>query len=313
MPNTLAHFGIQGVVTRGLAPNADAKWIFLGCIIPDIPWILLIVIGAVFPSLDPYELRLYAIVQASLAASLLLAGALAMFATKWRLVFGVLAFNSLLHLLLDAVEIKWGNGVHLFAPVSWELLNIGLFWPDSMPAYALTMFGLGYFLHMWRRSLRKPSDRLVRARARAFLGIVLLAAYCVAPLAFLHGPELRDNHSVQTLRDRSARTGRAVQFDRERYFVRSGREVVRTFAGEELVVTGERLGRSGRASIRATFVDVSTISAYDLRGHSTWGRKAVSLLGLALLAGMWIASAWHCSIGRAVQGLRRSPATAARR
>ena len=35
--------------------------------------------------------------------------------------FGILALNSVFHLILDSLQTKWGNGVHLFAPVSWEV------------------------------------------------------------------------------------------------------------------------------------------------------------------------------------------------
>ena len=40
MPNTLAHLAINGLATRSLIRGANLKWIFLGAIIPDIPWIL---------------------------------------------------------------------------------------------------------------------------------------------------------------------------------------------------------------------------------------------------------------------------------
>ena len=40
MPNSLVHFAVQGVVTRSVLRDADIKWVFLGCIIPDVPWII---------------------------------------------------------------------------------------------------------------------------------------------------------------------------------------------------------------------------------------------------------------------------------
>ena len=39
MPNTLAHLGVQALVTRTLLPRAELRWIALGCVIPDLPWI----------------------------------------------------------------------------------------------------------------------------------------------------------------------------------------------------------------------------------------------------------------------------------
>ena len=75
MPNTLAHLGIQGVATRAFIRTADVKWIFLGAVIPDIPWILQRLVRGTLPGVDLYELRLYATVQASLAVCLLAAAA----------------------------------------------------------------------------------------------------------------------------------------------------------------------------------------------------------------------------------------------
>ena len=58
---------------------------------------------------------------ASLAGTLLLCAAIAALTTTPRLVASVLGLNALLHLLLDATEQKWGNGVHLLAPFSWRM------------------------------------------------------------------------------------------------------------------------------------------------------------------------------------------------
>ena len=66
MPNTLAHLGVQGIATRSVLRDADLKWIYLGCIIPDVSWIIQRLVRYVIPNIDLYDLRLYAIVQASL-------------------------------------------------------------------------------------------------------------------------------------------------------------------------------------------------------------------------------------------------------
>ena len=71
MPNTLAHIGLQGLATRKLLRDADLKWIYLSCIIPDVPWIIQRLVRYVIPNIDLYDLRLYAIVQASFLFCLL--------------------------------------------------------------------------------------------------------------------------------------------------------------------------------------------------------------------------------------------------
>ena len=86
----------------------------------------------------------------------------------WRTLI-ILSINSLLHLLLDATQIKWANGVHFFAPFNWQLANFNLFWPESIPTYILTFFGLIYFAINWRKCIA-PKDLLIpRSYCRRYL------------------------------------------------------------------------------------------------------------------------------------------------
>ena len=148
MPNTFVHIGLQTLASRALLKEPDFKWIAVGCIIPDVPWIIQrIFLGAGW-GIDPYALLQYAIVQASLFSCLILSGFFAMVVSNGGRVFLLLGLNSFLHLLLDAMQIKWANGVHLFAPFSWRLTAFNLIWPEHILIYSLTLVGvlaLGYF------------------------------------------------------------------------------------------------------------------------------------------------------------------------
>ncbi|RMD61072.1 MAG: hypothetical protein D6826_10825 [Alphaproteobacteria bacterium] len=72
MPNTLAHIGVQGLVTRAAVPGVDLKWVCLGAIVPDVPWIARRIAEVVAPGLPPYEVMLYATVQSALFMCLVL-------------------------------------------------------------------------------------------------------------------------------------------------------------------------------------------------------------------------------------------------
>ena len=128
MPNTLAHLGIQGIATRSWFRNADLKWIFIGCVIPDLPWILQRLIWTGLPDIDRYDLRLFATAQSSLFFCLILSVALAALSKRFWKVFIILGINSLLYLLMDALQNKWANGVQFFAPFNWKMTNFDLFW-----------------------------------------------------------------------------------------------------------------------------------------------------------------------------------------
>ncbi len=290
MPNTLAHLGVQAVATRTVVRDPDLKWIALGCIIPDLPWILLRVLDVVAPGFNVYDLRLYAIVQSSFAGSLLLCGAFAAISEKPRLVFSVLALNSFLHLVLDACETKWGNGVHLLAPFSWDLLNFGLFWPESLVIYLLTAFGLVYTVGRLRHAESRPVGLSFGSPKGIILALALLGAYYSAPLVLLQGPEERDNHSIKALREKADRAGREVSLDRDLYLKRASGDVVRTFAGEELRTIGKVSTTTGHVSVRGTFIDSKTILVRDLHSNHARLRDWASYIGLLLVAVIWIRS-----------------------
>lgn len=287
MPNTLAHLAVQGLATRAVLRGADLKWIFLGCVIPDAPWILQRTLKwLAHDSLSLYDLRLYAIVQGSLIGCLLLCGAAAALSAAPKKVFYILALNSLFHLLLDACQTKWANGVHLFAPLSWRLLNFEIFWPESLLTVLLTLGGVVYVVNSMRRPGSPVGLSVSGPRSVSFL--VLLAAYYLLPILLISGPEAADNHSVRTLRNAQARPGAFVEFDRNAYSRGRNGDYLETFAGEELAVRGLTHDRSGSVSVRGRFVDENTVEILALHAHWRWFRNAASYAGLVIVATVWM-------------------------
>ena len=72
MPNTLVHFAAQGAASHALWRRLDPRFVYLGCLLPDLPWILRrAVVGFGLP-VDTFDLRLYTMGLASLAGTLLL-------------------------------------------------------------------------------------------------------------------------------------------------------------------------------------------------------------------------------------------------
>ena len=274
MPNTLAHLGIQGVATRAVLRDAGHKWIYLGCILPDIPWILQRLVGQILPGIDLYDLRLYVVIQASLLFCLLLSLALATLSTHFWKIVAILSFNSFLHLLLDACQTKWANGVHFLAPLNWELINFNLFWPESIPTYLLTVFGLAYFIWRWRSSVNTPIVLKWRPPMRLLASIAVIALYFSGPFLLLPGPADADNHFVRTLRNREKRQGRHVEFERNYYRHKSSGSVLHTFAGEKVEVEGVTVERSAVISARGDFVSDNRVLIKDYHVHSSCNRNS---------------------------------------
>ena len=286
MPNTLAHMGLQGVVTKSLFSRGDLKWIYIGCIIPDIPWIIQRIFMALPSPINLYDLRLYSIAQAAFFSCVILSLALAMTSRRVGCVALILTFNSLLHLILDACQIKWGNGVHLFAPVHWEMVNFGLFWPNGTVAHILTVAGLIFALFMWSRSTREANQDLCPTPRKWLLFIVLLAIYISMPLLFIDRLDRADSHYVNTFRHHGQRTGKPVILDRVPYNPGAIGGSISVF-GEEIPVKGIAAQGPALVSIRGIFEAPDLIKVNDVHVHPRFLRSAASYIGLALVAAVW--------------------------
>jgi hypothetical protein len=283
MPNTLAHFGIQTLTSKAVFRPADIKWIGLGCLIPDLPWIIQRLIHPL-NMVDPIELRLYVIIQSSLFFSLLFAAAVSLQAKNSSKIFLLLGFNCLLHLLLDPTQIKWANGTHLLAPFSWQLTNFGCYWPEQLPSLLLTLAGLIIFpVFAWKN--RHREILFIRDRKRQSTGFLLLAIYLLLPLIFLNGPLASNNHFTATLQAGN-RTGAFIEIDRKPYHAAT--RTILTLSDEQLKIQGDNLPKHDtKISIQGNFIDNNTILISKYHVHSPM-RDIYSKIGISMLLISWL-------------------------
>lgn len=289
MPNTLVHFAAQGALSHALWRRLDPRFVYLGCLLPDLPWILRrAVVGLGLP-VDTFDLRLYTMGLASLAITLLLAGAIAAATAAPRRVFAVLGLNALLHLLLDATEVKFGNGVHLLAPVSWRMTSFDWIAGESLLYFALTLGGA--LLVAWEiarpRGAAVPLD--LRPRRLAVVGS-LLAAYLLAPLPFLGAIESSGSYSVDALRETDARAGRDVSLDRTAFLATPAGGFVQLWTGERVRATGSLPPHDAIVSLHGTFLEPDVLRIDRLVEHRR-NRDWPSYLGLVLLALVFVRGA----------------------
>lgn len=285
MPNTLAHFAAQGVASRGLWRRVDPRWIYLGCLLPDVPWILRrAVVGLGIPA-DPFDLRLYTMGLASLAGTLLLCAALAAVTAAPRLVASVLGTNALLHLLLDATELKFGNGVHLLAPFSWRMTSFDLL-PGESPVY-LVLAAAGALLVAWELTRPRNADLgFVLSPRRLSAAAALLVAYLVFPLPFLGAIEASGSYSVKVLREADARPGRTVSLDRTAFLATPAGGFVQLWTGERVRATGTLPAHDATVSLQGTFLAPDVLRVDRLFEHRQ-DRDWPSYVALVLLAVLW--------------------------
>lgn len=280
MPNTLAHIGAQGVATQALLRNVDPKWIYVGCIIPDFPWIVRRIILVVHPTINHHDITICAIIQASLLFCLLLSSAIALLTTHYLKTFTILGFNSFLHLFLDACETKWGNGVHFFAPFNWQLKNFGFFWPESILTYFLTISGLIYFVWYCRQTISTKLNIVWKLSGRFIVSLMILIGYFYGPFFILDAPEKADSHFIKTISSRNP--GSYVEFDRAYYQKAPGGDLLRSDL-TLFQVDGAVPNHSGTISVRANFANKGLINIIEYHEHNSRLRDISSLLGLTLV------------------------------
>ncbi len=285
MPNTLAHIAIQATAGRALLRPGDFIWCLIGLIIPDVAWIFWRIALMLTNNWDPYSLKLYAIVQSSLFGSLLLCAAIAALAQKPARVFCILAVNSLAHLLLDATQIKWANGVLLGAPFTWELTQFGLFWPEDRLGDLLTLLGLLSCLYFTWKSRHIPLQGLLNlSKLKVLLAGLFFLLYWATPPFLWSGAIKADNHFVRTLSQVEARPGKVIELDRVSFRKEGDLLQIHMLLGDDLVAAASELPKSGAISIRGTFIDKHQIQITDYHLHRSGWRDGASILGLAWIA-----------------------------
>ena len=291
MPNTLGHLGLQALLTARLRADVrldDLRWVALGCVLPDLPWILRRAVLIVAPGFDDISLRAYAIVQSSLLVSLLIAAAFACVAAHPRRAAFLLAANVVLHLALDAVQTKWGNGVLFFAPMDFHPFNLGWFWPESAASLLLTATGAAIVVLGFKGPATPPSQTLAWKPPRALAAVVLLMLWLAIPFAWMDAVLEADAHALRTLALTSDRTGAEIGFDRTGVQVdRNGQAWIEGALGAPVRCAGECPATAGRYSLRGRFESHEVFRSEAWHRHESGVRDGASYLGLLGVVALW--------------------------
>jgi hypothetical protein len=280
LPNTLGHIGIQLPFSRLVFKDIDIPWMFVGILIPDIPWILQRVIRP-FQLFDIHDLKLYVSVQASLLFCFLLAATLSCFSPRPLKVFGLLACSSLMHLLLDASQIKWGMGVHLLAPFSWQTTSFGFYWPEDPISYFLTGLGLLALAFAWKSSLAKGFHLKFPKYKHLPILLPCLLLYYFAPLFLISGLEDSNYAYLKIQRNRELRPGEEIILDRAPYS--HEKRAIYLNNGEEIQIKEKFPEKATQISFKGTFTSEKIITITELHEHIKY-RDWASRLGLFLTA-----------------------------
>lgn len=286
MPNTIAHFAVAGLSTRWVVAGADFKWIYFASVVPDLPWILQRLINSLPIAVDSYDLRAYSITQSSLLFSIVFGVGISCLFNEKKKLLAIFSIGALLHLVLDAMQIKWANGVQFFLPIDWQLSRFDLFWPESFWTYTLTLSGVIYFLLHFKQSTKPVSLGTERRPALLLLGMSALLLWMLLPIAFIQTVYDSDNHYISTLSNAADRHGKYVEFDRSQLGAATNGSTLQTAFDENLFLN-KVVGTNGEVvSIQGRFIDNSTIHVLAYHRHSKF-RDRASMVGLSLVLLIW--------------------------
>ena len=290
MPNTLAHIGVQTPLTKLGLRTAPVQWIALGCLLPDIPWILQRILR-LLPIVDPVTLRMYAVFQASFFSCCILALGLALLTQKRRLIFSILAGNGLVHLLIDAAQQKWGNGVNLLLPFSFHTTNFGFFWPEDTLTYVLTALGVLVCIIYWPKPVTKDQLFLQKPNRKTLIAALsMVSIYMLLPLFFIKTGYEADLHYAKTITEPGNKSGQRVEIDRGVYDTTA--QTISNFAARAIPVTNPPPVQGNPLSIQGVYDEHNRITItrfHEHRGYRDYGSYA----GLLFILLLWGAPFWQ--------------------
>ena len=297
MPNTLAHIALHSLTFHRV--RVPFVIILLGCFIPDIPWILQRLYLGLGLGEESVRTVAYFTAQASLAVCLIACIALCTLFDRWKIAFPVLMAGCAVHLVLDALQDKWGNGVHLLAPFDWTLQSFPVVGTTTALITVISIAGLLPFVGFKR--IRSDARSITFSRVRMTIGLVVALTYLLLPMLFIDAVIESNARYLSLLAAPETRTGELIELDREQLYADGEEYLITTPVGEDLrIASSPEPLVPGETSLRGYFVSSTALRVVEVRrehGH----RDTLSIVGLSLIL------AWLFAV--AVARVRMSPMT----
>jgi hypothetical protein len=238
-----------------------------------------------FPEIDRLTLRAYCITQASLFSCLLLATSLSLLFKEKKIIFILLSINCVFHLLLDSFQTKWANGVHFFAPFSWDLFSVNLFWPEDIFSKVLTIAGGFLFFYFAIKEFHNRVSFSWPAIRTYLISGFLIICYFFLPLFLMDGPYKKNNHYIQTLKHNKIRKNQEIAIDRAPFDQKSNSITI--FTGESFILKDKIPMKNAIISLQGIFIDNNSISVNVYHTHSPM-RDIYSIIGILGTLILWL-------------------------
>ena len=289
MPNTLAHIGAQLPIGKAIRRNWDPRWIVLGLLLPDLPWILQRVALAVLPTLSPISIRAYVVVLSTPVFCTVLAAAIACCFEKGRTIFWILFSQSIIHLLLDAFQQKGGVGIPFLAPFSWHTYSFPAYSMNGWVTNLLTLSGLVILLLLLAGRIHFPklNRLLIDKPLNLLLSLGLVAIYFSGPLLLHNGVMDANVHDLKLWKGDMPRVGETVHFDRARYVPGDPGTIQDDFNPVPIPIIGVDFPHKTKISTEAVFINEDTLWTATYVVHPKGLRFSYTIVGLLGILLFW--------------------------
>jgi hypothetical protein len=229
----MIHYGTTLAAGWPLRDRSITMSLLLGATWPDLPWVLLRGLHMVVPissSLTPsYYVQPFATPLMCLWAGVIFAccvrrprrQAVAFVAAAW------------LHLLLDACQTRFGNGVAFLYPLSGKLYDFEVFWEESPVGLAMLALSVGFVAVVAKQGVASMTWK----RPPAMWVAVLLVGYFAMPVVTWSLMRGDDTFGMAFVSDPTSFEGRTVGFDRN-LLAGTNPPILRTWYGRDLRLVG---------------------------------------------------------------------------
>ncbi len=281
MPDLLTHFGTTYGLFFPYRMKIDPRLIFLGALLPDLPWIARRVAVQLFGA-DPVAASTYLIPFATPFIALLASALIALFNREPRACFSLVFVPALWHLILDAMQSRLGNGVMFFYPFSFKEYDWQLFWPEDVSSYILLSASVALLLLLPARC------RLLPFRLKNLGVAALLAAFILLfPIATRQELVRHNVFSLDFITNPEGWENRVVNLDRDE-IVSDSPLLIQSVNGRRFeLVGGDGLKAGDSVSLRGIYRG-GKIHIQSIHRHRELLRSACSYLGLVFFAVVWL-------------------------
>lgn len=283
MPDLLTHFGSTYLVFRPMGYKDEIPLMYLGALIPDMPWIANRIFYF-FDFSDPIQRLAYLIPFSTPFMAVIAALIIALTQRNTLRSFAMLLIAALFHILLDTMQTRIAEGSLLLYPASFTQYSFGWFWPEDTISYVAV--GIGFIVTMFSLIVSGPRPGIQKTRLHLIIVLALIAA--LFPVLTIDRIISANAYRTGFLEAPQKWEGKQISLERETVI---SANAIKTFSGLTVKVAGKHNLQTGQSvSIRGYYSN-GTVYPELIHYHNA-PRDIFSYIALFIFVCIWLNIPW---------------------